>query len=219
MSSGERQVERTIADRWAFDPSRPLPAAADVVIVGGGIVGCTAAHYLARDGVSVALLEKGRIAGEQSSRNWGWVRQQGRSPVELPMAMRSLRCWRDFARTGGEDTGFHEGGSLFLAEDAAQLDELAEWLPVAREHALDTRILSRDELSGILTGGGERFAGALYTPSDGRAEPGRAAPAFARAAERAGAAIVSRCAVRGIETAAGAVAAVVTEHGTIRTRA
>ena len=54
------------------------PTSADVVVIGGGIVGCATAYYLSRNGISVALCEKGRVAGEQSSRNWGWVRQQGR---------------------------------------------------------------------------------------------------------------------------------------------
>lgn len=59
---------------------RRLPAEADVVIIGAGIVGTAAAYYLAKSGKSVVLCEKGRVAGEQSSRNWGFVRQQGRNP-------------------------------------------------------------------------------------------------------------------------------------------
>ncbi len=56
----------------------PLPKASEVVIIGGGVIGVTTALFLARRNISVTLLEKGRIAGEQSSRNWGWIRQQGR---------------------------------------------------------------------------------------------------------------------------------------------
>lgn len=216
MSVGEQQVERQIRDQWARENAvRPLPRVADVVIIGGGIVGCSTAYCLARQGVSVALFEKGRIAGEQSGRNWGWVRQQYRSPVELPLMMESVRRWQEFARDSGEDTGFHQGGSLYLAENQAQLDELEAWLPTAREHELDSRLLAGRELDAVLSAAGERFTGALYTASDGRAEPSRAAPAFARAAERAGARIVSSCAVRGIERAAGGLHAVVTEHGQV----
>ena len=69
--------------------SNALPARADVVVVGGGIVGVSAALYLARKGVSVALCEKGSIAGEQSSRNWGWCRTMGRDPAELPLSIES----------------------------------------------------------------------------------------------------------------------------------
>ena len=83
MTNGEQQVSASIVDEWTWSPSSPpMPASVDVVIVGGGIVGCAAAYFLARAGVAVLLCEKGRIAGEQSGRNWGWVRQQGRSPIE-----------------------------------------------------------------------------------------------------------------------------------------
>ena len=67
--------------------SNAPPARADVVVVGGGIVGVSAALYLAKKGVAVTLCEKGRIAGEQSSRNWGWCRTMGRDPAELPLAI------------------------------------------------------------------------------------------------------------------------------------
>lgn len=211
------QITRTVADEWGWNATaNSVPAAVDVAIIGGGIVGCSAALYLARDGVSVALFEKGRIAGEQSGRNWGWVRQQGRSPVELPMMMRSLRLWKELATTLGEDVGFTQGGCLYLAEDSRQVLELEEWLETARLHGLDTRMLSAHDLGEVLESDGKTWAGAMYTASDGRAEPSRAAPAIARAASRAGARIISQCAVRGIERAAGRVQGVVTEHGTIK---
>ena len=159
--SGEPQVVGTDTDVFAWDAERnPLPRAVDVAIIGGGIVGCSAAYYLARDGVAVALFEKGRIAGEQSGRNWGWVRQQGRSPVELPLMIESLQLWKQLSVNLGEDTGFRQGGSLYLAESAAHLAELGEWLAVARDHDLDTRLLTPRELGAVLEGG-ERWAGAL----------------------------------------------------------
>ena len=99
-----------------------------------------------------------------------------------------------------------------------ELEALGEWLAVAREHELDTRILAGRELKDVFAAG-ERWSGALYTASDGRAEPSRAARAIARGAARAGARILGRTAVRGIETAAGRVSAVVTEHGRVATRA
>jgi glycine/D-amino acid oxidase-like deaminating enzyme len=217
--NGEQQVDRDGADGFAWHAAdRPLPRAVDVAIIGGGIVGCSAAYYLARCGVSVALFEKGRVAGEQSGRNWGWVRQQGRSPVELPLMIESLQLWKQLSVDLGEDTGFRQGGTLYLAESAAHLAQLGEWLAVARDHDLDTRLLAPAGLAAILEGGG-RFAGALYTASDGRAEPNRAAPAIARGAERNGAGIFSHCAVRGIERAAGAVCSIVTEHGVVAARA
>jgi glycine/D-amino acid oxidase-like deaminating enzyme len=218
--TGEQQVARTIADEWAWNAaSNALPQAVDVAVIGGGIVGCSAAYWLARRGVSVALFEKGRVAGEQSGRNWGWVRQQGRSPIELPLMMQSLELWKQLAKDLGEDIGFRQAGSLYLARNPAELAELGEWLAVARGHGLDTRLLATRELRAVLDFGGREWAGALYTASDACAEPGRATPAIARGARRAGARIVSHCAVRGIERAAGRVRAVVTERGVVAARA
>jgi len=217
--SGEPQTHSGVTDEFAWNAAlNPLPEAADVAIIGGGIIGSSAAYFLARSGVSVALFEKGRIAGEQSGRNWGWVRQQCRSPVELPLMMQSLRLWKELPAQLGEDVGFRQGGTLYLAENAKELDALGEWLSVAQEHALDTRIIAGRELKGVFAASG-RWAGALYTASDGRAEPSRAARAIARGAARAGARIFGVTAVRGIETAAGRISAVVTEHGRVATRA
>jgi glycine/D-amino acid oxidase-like deaminating enzyme len=220
MTSGEQQVNPSIVDEWAWnESSSALPASVDVVIVGGGIVGCAAAYFLARAGVAVLLCEKGRIGGEQSGRNWGWVRQQGRSPIELPLMINSLRIWQDLRQELHDDMGFAQGGSLYLAASVEQLETFGAWLAVARAHGLDTRLLTPRELAPILRSAEGRWAGALYTASDARAEPHRATPALARGAARAGARIVSHCAVRGLSRTNGRVAAVVTEHGEVRTSA
>lgn len=208
----------TVAATWQrpATPPETLPQEADVVIIGAGIVGVSTAWFLARQGVRVVVCEKGHVAGEQSSRNWGWVRQQGRDPRELQMMINSRRIWETLEEDIGEDVGFQECGCLFLADTDKEMDEFESWLSVAREHGLDTRLISGSELEGQVRVGPNRWRGALYTPSDCRAEPHKAAPAIARAAERAGATVLTHCAVRGIETAGGAVAGVVTEHGTIR---
>src|SRR5262245_5606987 len=205
---GEQQVESNLIDEWTWSDARALPDAVDVAIAGGGIVGCAAAYFLARAGVSVALFEKGRIAGEQSGRNWGWVRQQGRSPIELPLMMRSLHLWLDLRKELG-DIGFKQGGSLYLARDAAELAQLEGWLSVAREHGLDTRLLDARQLPAVLRTDDRRWSGALHTTSDARAEPSRAAPAIARAAQRRGAQIFSQCAVRGVDRVVGRVQGVI----------
>lgn len=211
---GEQQVYSSLTDEWAWSDARALPGAVDVAVIGGGIVGCSAAYFLAREGLRVALFEKGRIAGEQSGRNWGWVRQQGRSPVELPLMMRSLQLWLELREELG-DIGFKQGGSLYLARDAAELTQLEEWLSVAREHGLDTRLLDARELAAVLRTDDPRWSGALHTASDARAEPSRAAPAIARAAQRRGAQVFSHCAVRGIDRVAGRVQGVMTERGRV----
>ena len=151
----------------------------------------------------VVVIEKGRVAGEQSSRNWGFVRKQGRDPREMPAIIESLRIWEGLEQELGEDIGWHQGGSLYLAENDADLADYERWLGFAREYQLDTRLLSPDEVDEQIGGEGRRWKGGLFTPSDGRAEPGKAVPAVARAVERMGGAVLTECAVRTVEQAAG----------------
>lgn len=211
--------EKIVAGTWSgsFAPPESIPERADIVIIGGGIVGVSTAWFLARQGIDVVLCEKGHIAGEQSGRNWGWVRQQGRDIRELPMMMESMRIFRELEGEIGETVGFSQGGCLFAANNDRQMNDFHEWLKMAQEFELDTRIIDADELNGLVSGAAVRWRGAMYTPGDGRAEPHKAAPAIARAAVRSGATVLTSCAVRGIESAAGRVSSVITEHGPIRT--
>jgi glycine/D-amino acid oxidase-like deaminating enzyme len=200
------------------DPVRSdetIPERADVVVIGGGIIGTSTAFFLAQRGISVALCEKGEIACEQSSRNWGWVRKQGRDPREIPLIIESLRLWERMNEMTGAETGFRTTGITYLAETEEQSAEHEAWLEHARLHQLDSRMIDSDEVAELLPGAARRFRSALYTASDGRAEPQKAAPAIAEAARAHGASILTQCAVRGIETEGGRVAGVVTEKGRI----
>ncbi len=196
-----------------------LPASADVVIIGGGIIGCAAAYSLAKKGLSVAVLEKGRVGGEQSSRNWGWCRQQMRDTREIPLIKESLALWGGLNEEIGADTGFRRTGLIYVTKDAAELGRWEAWLEHARPYQLHSRLLSAAEAQAMMPGCEEKWLGGLYTPSDGRAEPAKAAPAIAMAARRLGVTLHQGCAARGIETEAGAVASVVSETGVIRARA
>jgi glycine/D-amino acid oxidase-like deaminating enzyme len=193
----------------------PLPERADVVVIGGGIVGVSAAFALAKKGVSVVLCEKGRIGAEQSSRNWGWCRTMGRDPAELPLAIESLRLWEGMNQAVGAETGFRKAGIFYLCESQRDIDNHEAWLAHARQFQLSSRLLGSGEVAKFLPGSSRRWAGALFTPTDGRAEPQLAAPAIADAARRMGAAILTHCAVRGVETSAGRVSAAATERGRI----
>jgi glycine/D-amino acid oxidase-like deaminating enzyme len=196
--------------------SARLPARVDVVVVGGGIVGVSAAWFLTKQGLRVALCEKGVIAGEQSSRNWGLCRQQGRDPRELPLAIEALRIWRNLDAEIEEKTGFAQTGIMYIAGTENELAKYEAWMEHAQLYQLDTRLLGPEGIKEILPDLQTEYAGALWTPSDGRAEPSEAAPAIATAAIRHGAAVLTGCAVRGLETSAGRVSAVVTERGTIQ---
>lgn len=193
----------------------PHPAEADVVVIGGGVIGVMTALYLAQAGERVVLVEKGRVAGEQSSRNWGWVRQQGRDPDELPIMIESLRLWQGLNQTLGEGLGFRQTGVLYLAETDKDIEGHERWLKIAQNHGLDTRLLARCELETML-GTSAHWKGGIFTPSDARAEPWVAVPLLARFAADAGVTIVENCAVRMLDIRAGAVAGVHTEFGDIK---
>ena len=190
---------------------------ADVVVVGAGIVGCATAYFLARRGVRVVVVERGSVPGEQSRKNWGFVRQQGRDPAELPLVMEANRLWRGLERELGADVEWVQGGNLALAADAERLAAFEAWLPIAREHGLDTRLLRAGDLTTVVPGLAGDWAGGLHTPGDGHADPEKATDALARAAVAHGASLHLDCAVQGVTTRAGAVGGVVTERGEIRT--
>lgn len=195
-----------------------LPTHADAVVIGGGIIGAFTAYYLARRGMKVALLEKGRIGAEQSSRNWGWCRQQNRDARELPMATRSLDLWEQFAAETGEETGFRRCGLLYLSNDDNELDTWARWGEFARTAGVKTRMLSTADAAEHGRPTGRTWKGGVFSPTDGTADPALAAPAVARAVMALGGTVHQGCAARGIETEGGRLASVVTEKGTIRTR-
>ena len=207
------QVVKVVEDR-------DLPERVDVVVIGGGIIGVSTALFLAGKGISVAVCEKGQIGGEQSSRNWGWCRATHRDLRELELSIQSIKLWRELDRTLGIDTGFRECGILYAADDLKALADHERWLAravglVGRE-GIDSRITSSDETAALMPGAAYKFPGGIYTPSDGRAEPQRAAPAIAHALRAKGVKVLTPCAVRGIETSAGAISGVVTEYGPIR---
>lgn len=191
-----------------------LPAVVDVTIVGGGIIGVMTAWELARRGLKVLLCEKGRVAGEQSSRNWGWVRQQGRDYAELPVMMDSLGIWKGLDDRLRAKIGFRQNGITYLARSASRLAEFEQWLEGARAFGVDTRLLSRRETETMLPNAAG-WVGAMTTPSDAMAEPFVTVPILARASAEAGVTIRENCAVRALEIAGGQVQGVVTEKGKV----
>ena len=217
-----RDSQRTTAsymsptvDRVETDPD--LPRSADVVVIGGGIIGCAAAYYLAGQGMRVALVEKGRVAAEQSSRNWGWCRTQGRDLAELPLMLESMRLWDGLADELALDVGFRRTGVLFVTNDQSEFTRWDRWRQAAAPYGAEAQLIPSDAVARLIPEAVERWLGGLYTASDGCADPVKAAPAFAAAARRCGATVHEHCAARGLDTQSGRIRAVITEQGTIRT--
>jgi len=193
-----------------------LPAKVDVVVLGGGNVGCLTALALAERGVKVALCEKGVIAGEASGRSLGFIDSLFLDPVKMEIVARSKRLWENMnARIAGE-TGYRRVGTAALFPNHAAVEFGQAWLgSVQGVSEFDGRILGAREAAEVAFGSADKLAGALYIPSDGSAEPQLAAPAVAESVLRLGGIVLQNCAVRGLETAGGTVAGVITEKGPI----
>ncbi|MBS9721145.1 FAD-binding oxidoreductase [Tianweitania sp. BSSL-BM11] len=197
------------------DFAGPLPEAVDVAIIGGGIIGVMTAWALRKKGLSVLVCEKGRVAGEQSSRNWGWIRQQGRDYAELPIMVDTIRIWKALDEKLRTGIGFKQSGITYLARNEAKLAEHEKWLAGARAYGVDTRLLTRRETEAMLPNSAN-WVGAMTTPSDAMAEPFVAVPVLAHAAVESGVIIREDCAVRSLDIAGGKVQGVFTEHGRVR---
>ncbi|PXF30958.1 D-amino acid oxidase [Pokkaliibacter plantistimulans] len=193
-----------------------LPVSTEVVIIGGGIVGVTAALVLAERNIPVVLLEKGHIAGEQSSRNLGWIRKTSRHAHDVPLAMAADRLWAEMPARIGRQVGYQQAGIMFLARSEQQMAMYDGWLKSVDGLELDSKLLSPEEIDQRVPGGRGNWLGGIYTASDGRAEPALATSAMAAAAVGKGAVMVQHCAVRTLSTTAGRVSGVVTERGEIR---
>ncbi len=192
-----------------------LPASTTVVIIGGGIVGVSAALTLAERNIPVVLLEKGHIAGEQSSRNLGWIRKTSRHADDVPLAQAADKLWAGMPERVGEDVGYQQSGIMFVAENDEQFAMHEAWLKSVEPLGLDSQLLSTKDIQKRVPQGNKDWVGGVYTPSDGKAEPHLATTAIAKAAIEKGAIIIQNCAVRTISTSAGKVSGVVTEQGEI----
>jgi glycine/D-amino acid oxidase-like deaminating enzyme len=187
---------------------------ADVAIVGAGIMGCATAWHLAARGVKVAVFERSEIASEQSSRAWGFIRQQGRHEAEVPLASEANRIWVELtSRYGEASTGFTPGGILVPAQSADDEGRIADAFGVARRLGLATRLLSKTEIRDLVPHLAGDWRSGLYTPGDAHGEPALSTRTIARAAREAGATINEKTPVLAVETQAGRILGIATARG------
>ncbi|AQS83858.1 hypothetical protein A0U92_02660 [Acetobacter aceti] len=195
-----------------------LPSSVDVVIVGGGIVGVSAALFLAERGISVAVFEKGAIACEASGRNHGLIEGKHQDMRLQPLIELSKQLWRTLDATTGEKTGFREHDIVEFFNSEEDLAKARQWRDQAAAIGLNARIAQGSDIDAFLPGGAVAYRYALYAAGEGVAEPQWAAPAVANGARKYGALIFQHCAVRGLERQGNGICAAVTERGTVRTR-
>ena len=189
---------QNVSSIWSFRQKKldQLPNIADVVIIGGGIIGVSTAYFLAKSGVNVCLCEKGYISGEQSGRNWGWVRVQGRDEREIPLMLRSLEIWRGLSDEIQGDTGYKECGCLYSAYNHKEMDSYDSWLKLAKKYDIKTEVLNKADLEREAGQVAKRWIGGIITKTDGRAEPHQATISIAKAAQNLGAKILTKTAVK-----------------------
>ncbi|EJL30778.1 glycine/D-amino acid oxidase, deaminating [Caulobacter sp. AP07] len=200
----------------SIDSDQTCPAQVDVVVIGGGYVGCLTALTLAERGVSVALCEKGVVAGEASGRSLGVVEGQFLDASKVEIVNRAKTLWGQMnARVGGE-TGYRRDGMAALFGEEGLMAYAEGWLDSVRDlPGVDAKLLSARQADRLAVGGARPYLGGLFQASDASVEPQLAAPAIAEAVRKAGGIVLQNCAVRGVETSAGAISAVVTELGRI----
>lgn len=173
--------------------------AADVVVIGGGIVGSATAFFLRRRGLSVVLLERGLIGQQASGVNFGNVRRQGRFLRQLPLAHRSRDIWGRLPQLIGHDAEFIVTGHIRVVYDQQGLAAIEKYAADARAWGLDLQILGKAEVHKRFPFLGPDVIGGSYAPNDGHANPRLAAPAFGRAARKLGATILENCEVADIQ--------------------
>jgi len=194
-----------------------VPKNTDVIVIGGGIVGLASAYELALRGVQVVVVEKGRMAGEQSGLAWGFVRQQDRDPVELPLMVAANKLWPDLTKRLEADIDWRQEGLVALADSEEALAHYKNRAKLEQSHGVDSRLLTPQEVQSHLPGYSLSVLGGLYTASDGHADPLKSTLAFGDAARRLGVEILEHTAVTklqmsqdrvtGVETTAGPIAA------------
>jgi len=192
-------------------PLRRLARRPDVVVIGAGIVGLASAYELARRKMSVCVLDAAEPGAGQSSRNWGFVRQQGRAIEELPIMIEAGRMWRELPGHLGADLEWVQGGNLRLTDQPERAEDYHRWIDVARSYGLDSRVVKDEEIAEIVPGFRARFALAIFTPSDGQVNPAKAVAAYSDALAAEKVDVFPGCPAREIVTSGGTVAGVQTD--------
>jgi sarcosine oxidase subunit beta len=193
-----------------------LPATAEVVVVGGGVIGTSVAFHLAEAGADVCLIERDQLASGSTSRAAGGFRAQFSDPLNIAIGLRSIEAFTQFAERPGSEIDLHQVGYLFLLDRADDVAAFAESVALQNELGVPSRFVDLDEvrelcplasLDGVLA--------ATYCPLDGHASPEAVAQGYAAGARSLGATVVTGCAVTGFAVGGPEIQGVQTSLGTV----
>ena len=187
----------------------------DFIVIGAGAIGSAAAYYLCKRGYSVTVLEKSQYVGDGgSSRNGGGVRQSGRHPAELPLALYAVKnIWPNLSLELGTDIEYYQEGNLRLGKTEAHLNILKGLVKSGSDGGLDLRMIDGKEAQKICSYLSDEVIGASWCPTDGHANPMLVTLAFYRAARKLGVKYITGVNVLSLEKSHGKVSKVVTSEG------
>jgi len=193
-----------------------VPQLYDTVVVGGGIIGCFTAYFLSKAGQRVLVCERDKIANEQSGRAWGFIRQQGRHPAELPLMREALDLWDEFNEEFGiGETDHVKAGVIVPAETTDDEKFLRRSLSTAKSLSLPTELISPEELKHRVPEIAGNWRCALQTSGDGHADPCLSTHSVSRRSKALGVEFVEGRVVTGFVRSKGKVLGVQTDKGEI----
>ena len=193
---------------------------AEIVVIGSGIIGSSTAYYLAKAGADVLLVDRAspNTGGTASQACAGGVRQQGRSPEEIPLAIYAIGLWDGLEAELEADLHYRRDGMTVMTDDENLIPVLQKRVSAEQALGLDVRLIPQNELHALIPGLSSNMIAGSYCPTDGHADPLRTIDAFIRAARRLGARVKWQCPVERIIATKNRVAAVQTTGEQINCR-
>ncbi|XP_077354216.1 sarcosine dehydrogenase, mitochondrial [Festucalex cinctus] len=209
----------------ASGPTKPLPRSADVVVIGGGSLGCQTVYHLAKMGMTnVVLLERDRLTAGTTWHTAGLLWQLRPSDVEVELLAHTRNVIsKDLEEETGLHTGWIQNGGLFIASNKQRLDEYKRLMSLGKVYGIESHVLSPAETKDLYPlMNVDDLYGTLYVPKDGTMDPAGTCTTLTRAASARGATVIENCPVTGIKVEANdlgvkRVKAVQTPHGTVET--
>ena len=190
---------------------------ADIVIIGGGVMGCAIAYNLAKEGLKPVVVEKSDIGGEASGSNGGGVRQSARNLKEMPLALESIQIYGQLHEELGMDVEYVREGNLRLCTSEEELETMRQAVENQKKVGLELKMLDRRQVLDINPHVGDKVIGASYCPTDGHVNPFLVTYGFFKKAKSLGARFYSHEEVQEIRMQKGRVTGVVTDKNTFET--